>query len=338
MFNGHGDDIYRYSGIRLNFSSNVYAGFYHEGLFTYLADKLDDVRSYPEPRPTSRERDLTIRLGLKEGEVMLTNGATEAIYLIAQTYAKHKSVILQPTFSEYADACRLHGHEVRMAYHLNAIPLDADLVWICNPNNPTGQVFDHDELLALIESRPDTLFVIDQSYEDYTEHQLLSVSEACGLSRVLLLHSLTKRFAVPGLRIGYVTGNAALLEELRLRSLPWSFPSMSCAAVDYFLKHDMDEEFSFNLHALLKERQRVHDALMAMGGIEVWPSETHFMLCRLRMGLASALKEYLAIQHGMLIRDASNFHGLDKSYFRIAVHSKSADDQLIDALRQWMAQ
>lgn len=338
MFNGHGDDTYRYPGIRLNFSSNVYAGFYHENLFACLADRLDDVLSYPEPRPHQQEKVLASRMGLEASQLMLTNGATEAIYLIAQTYTRKKSVILQPTFSEYEDACRLHGHEVSMVYHLQSIPLDADLVWICNPNNPTGQVIGHDELFSFITSRPQTVFIIDQSYEDYTEHPLLTLQETCGQAHVFLLHSLTKRFAVPGLRIGYLTGNADLLTDVRLRSMPWSFPSMSCAAVDYFLQHDMDEEFSFNLHALLQERQRVCAALMSTGFVEVWPSETHFMLCRLRMGYASALKEYLAAEHGMLIRDASNFHGLDKSYFRIAVHSRTADDQLLEALGQWAMQ
>ena len=86
MIEGHGDDAYKYQDIKLNFSSNVYNHFCHEGLFCYLADKLDNVVSYPEPAPFRLEEAIAQLLGLQPNEVCVTNGATEAIYLIAQTF------------------------------------------------------------------------------------------------------------------------------------------------------------------------------------------------------------------------------------------------------------
>lgn len=107
MLNGHGDDLQRYKNIRINFSSNVYNHFNHDGLFAHLAACLPRVVNYPEPAPVSLERKLASMLDLNPAEVMVTNGATEAIYLIAQAFQGAASSILQPTFAEYQDACRM---------------------------------------------------------------------------------------------------------------------------------------------------------------------------------------------------------------------------------------
>ena len=112
MINGHGDDAYRYTAIRANFSSNVYHRVNHDGLNRYLAGCLSCIRSYPEPEPYALAAELARLHGVSPEEVCVTNGATEAIYLIAQAFCGSHSAVWIPTFSEYADACRLHGHRV----------------------------------------------------------------------------------------------------------------------------------------------------------------------------------------------------------------------------------
>ncbi|MBQ0020300.1 MAG: pyridoxal phosphate-dependent class II aminotransferase [Bacteroidales bacterium] len=325
MLNGHGDDIFKYKDIRINFSSNVYNHFDHEGLFSYLADRLDYVVNYPEPSPSTLEAELAMMLGIKADELMVTNGATEAIYLIAQTFRDSTSTIMTPTFAEYADACRLHGHDISRG---------GDMCWLCNPNNPTGTVTPKDELIAKIESHPDVTFVIDASYAPFTRQPLLSASEAAAYPNVLMLHSMTKEFAIPGLRLGYLTGCTTLLEPIRRQRMPWSVNQVAIDAGHYLIRHS--DEFWFDLDALLNERKRVEEELKKLGVIEVWPSDTHILLCRLRFGNAAALKDYLASEHGILIRDASNFEGLDRSFFRIAVQTKEENDELIERIAQWM--
>lgn len=86
----------------------------------------------------------------------------------------------------------------------------------------------------------------------------------------------------------------------------------------------------------MSERQRVAQRLAALGCIDVWPSQTHILLCKLRMGKAAALKDYLATEYGLLIRDASNFQGLNDSFFRIAVQDKTENDTLIRAIEEWI--
>lgn len=336
MIKGHGDDIFQYkNGIRMNFSSNVYGKVSHEGLNAYLCSMLSCIRSYPEPEPYSLERLWAEQLGIDESSICVTNGATEAIYLIAQAFRGSSSMILMPTFSEYADACRLHSHDVVSVYSFEQMDIPYDgLCWICNPNNPTGKVLDLNELRSKIINNPRCLFVIDQSYEAFTNIPLLSSQETAILPNVLLLHSMTKHFAIPGLRLGGVTGNPELIDKLKNCKMPWSVNALAILAGHYLLTHH--REFDFDLAALLKEKDRVVSALENIGGMSVLKSDTHYMLVCLKKGKASELKTFLAEEKGILIRDASNFEGLDESYFRIAVQTPEENDELINCIKKWI--
>lgn len=336
MLHGHGDDLYRYPNITANFSSNVYAHFDHEGLFDHLANRLDDVVNYPEPTPSSLERALAAYDGLASDQLMVTNGATEAIYLIAQTFRRSRSAILVPTFAEYADACRLHEHEVAHIYALSELQPRTQLLWLCCPNNPTGTVTPRDQLMRCIEDHPSTLFVVDASYAPYTDQPLLTATEAVSLPNVILLHSMTKTYAIPGLRLGYTTAHSALTDQLSRQRMPWAVNQVAIEAGGYLLRHA--DEYTLDVRALLGEARRVADRLNALGVVEVWPSDTHILLCHLRMGKAPALKDYLANVHGILIRDASNFAGLDDTFFRIAVQTPPDNDRLVDAIAAWLSE
>ena len=213
MIEGHGDDSYKYSRpITANFSSNVYSRVDLSALKAHLCARIDGIGNYPEPEPYTLEACLARRHRLPAEAVCVTNGATEAIYLTAQTFRGTNTAIVQPTFSEYADACRMHGHRVTSLYRLPAesegyrLPEEVRMLWLCNPNNPTGTVVEKEYLATLISHNPQVCFVIDQSYEFFTLRPLFSAAEAAEFPNVLLLHSMTKRYAVPGLRLGYVTG------------------------------------------------------------------------------------------------------------------------------------
>ena len=333
MIEGHGDDAYKYKAIKINFSSNVYNHVDHSGLRQHLFRQMESIRTYPEPEPYSLEKELAKQLHLSASEVCVTNGATEAIYLIAQTFRNQTSAILMPTFSEYADACRLHGHKVISIYSLDNLPGNARLVWLCNPNNPTGEVRDRKALKTCITEHPDRLFVIDQSYEFFTLKPLLTAREAAELPNVILLHSMTKRFAVPGLRLGYMTACDNLLHEIRLQRMPWSVNQLAIEAGHYLLQSS--SEYNIDIPLLLREKERLVQSLLSIGGMEVWPSDTHYMLVQLRMGKAAALKEYLATEHGILIRDASNFEGLNEHFFRIATQTPEENDKLVEGIKKW---
>ena len=208
MIEGHGDDSYKYNyPIIANFSSNVYNKIDLSGLKAHLCACIGSIGNYPEPEPYTLEYRIAARFHLNTDEVCVTNGATEAIYLIAQTFRGTNTAILQPTFSEYADACYIHQHTLTSLYSLPSenekfrLPKQVRMLWLCNPNNPTGEVVDKEKLENIIKCNPEVCFVIDQSYENFTLSSLYTPAEAVVHPNVLLLHSMTKHYGIPGLRL-----------------------------------------------------------------------------------------------------------------------------------------
>ena len=323
MIEGHGDDLYRYNNIKMNFSSNIYAGTDLSALEAYLCTRMDVVRSYPEPSGASLEQMIARECGISPDEVLVTSGAVDAIYLIAQTY-RHEGTchILQPTFREYEDACRVFGYEERE---------DGALCWLCNPNNPTGDVMPVEDVLAFAGHH--RLLIVDQSYEDYTMAPLPAPADVVGRDDIILLHSMTKRYAVPGLRLGYVTASARVISRLREQCRPWAINALSLEAGKWLVQRG--ETAIPDLSSYLAETQRLRAMLNEMEGIEAQQTKTNFFLCTIQQATAAELKEYLAHEHGILIRDASNFTGLTPHHFRIATQSPAENDALVTAINNY---
>ena len=115
--------------------------------------------------------------------------------------------------------------------------------------------------------------------------------------------------------------------------MPWSVNQLAIEAGHYLLQSS--SEYNIDIPLLLREKERLVQSLLSIGGMEVWPSDTHYMLVQLRMGKAAALKEYLATEHGILIRDASNFEGLNEHFFRIATQTPQENDELVEGIKKW---
>jgi len=297
---------------------------------------LDFIGSYPEPDSVSVEVRIAEWKGIDPGQVMVAAGVTDVIYQIAQSYAGGNSLILTPSFREYEDACVMFGHRIGFFSDIDEIVCHGgrhDLVWVCNPNNPTGGVFDPKELIDLAGSMPDTVFVVDQAYEDYTSASVIGLGEGLRYPNLILLHSITKRFSAPGLRIGYATAKASLLDRIRRCRKPWTVSQLSVDAI-YFL---IANEYLYALpcERLVEQASELRTQLRVLG-VECMESSTNFFLCRLPHGSAAALKEYLVSNYGILIRDASNFRGLDSRCFRIAAQLPEENGLLVKAIEEWM--
>ena len=217
MIEGHGDDAYRYRDIKSDFSSNICAHGSHQGLLNHLATHPELIDHYPEPEAWSLERMLADRHGIAPEQVIVTSGATEAIYLIAQTF-RMKPVIPEPTFSEYADACAMY--DFREGNNSSPFTLHSSLstLWLCNPNNPTGEVYDTQYIEKMMAEHE--LVVMDQSYANYTDAPIMSPQQGCRMQNVIQIHSMTKDYGVPGLRLGYITANERLTEQIRQHMRP----------------------------------------------------------------------------------------------------------------------
>lgn len=334
MIDGHGDDLWRYGGrVKHNFSTNIHSAFDYSPLMAHIASSADAILSYPEPEPVSVEKKIADLNRCREEEVMVTNGATEAIYLIAKEFSGSNSAIVSPTFREYQDACKMHGHQIDFIHSLNEISDNHKLVWMCNPNNPTGRVIQKDVLMEIISENKDKVFVIDQAYSDYTLLPTLSAKDAVEAGNVILLGSLTKRFAVPGLRIGYAIGSNKLLDRVKRWRMPWSVNGIAIESAKYLIdnicKYDIDAE---GLH---KEALRISGKLRELG-LDVENTDCNFILCKLPDGTAAELKQYLMDEGGILIRDASNFEGLTERHFRVAAQSKEENDGMVEFVGQFV--
>jgi len=335
MIYGHGDDTYRYGEkVKMNFSSNIYQKADLTELKQYLATRLDAIGNYPEPEPKELEELIAEKLEIPSSMVMVTNGANEAIYLIAQLYRGWASVIPQPTYTEYADACRMFDHVIsyERTDELDILPEDR-IYWICNPDNPTGNVMLKQLLAYVIKKHPRYLYVIDQSYADYTLQPMLKPKEMVDCYNVMILHSLSKKYCIPGLRLGYMTASPIIIERLRDIRQPWTVNTLAIEAGKWLIKND--PKVIPDIKDYIAEAQRLHDELQAIDGIMVMDTKTHYMLVNIDWTTSLELKNWLIENHGILIRDASNFHGLDDHCFRVAAQSPEENDALINAIKEF---
>ncbi|WP_431209237.1 pyridoxal phosphate-dependent aminotransferase [Puia sp. P3] len=316
MLDGHGDDAWKYGvPVRANFSSNVFYGELDEGLREQLCLRLGSVTHYPEADGRTVRGLAAYAFGVDPEQVLVTNGATEAIYLVAQLFAGRSATILAPAFAEYEDACRMHGLQVRIASWPGTAEegFGTDIVFLCNPNNPTGCALPLDELHRMVEENPGVLFVVDESYIEFTAGAVSLLAGAVSLVQglpvnVLLLRSLTKSCRIPGLRVGFVVGQVGRVRQLRRLKMPWSVNQLALEAAGYIFRHA--DRFVLPKSRLLEEAALWREQLRAATEWEVYDSDTHYFLIRTPEEFTAAqLKQRLVEGWGLLIRDASNFRG-----------------------------
>jgi threonine-phosphate decarboxylase len=336
MIFGHGNDSYLYGDrIKMDFSSNL-PGFANlGGLEAHLATRLNTIKSYPEPEARELEELLAEELGIQPNSIMVTAGAIEAIYLIAQLYRGWASVIPQPTFSEYEDACKIHGHLV--SYYDNddmeVLP-DKRIYWLCNPNNPTGNVMLKTLMSHVIREQRNYIFVVDQSYEDYTLKSMLQPREMQDCYNLILIHSMTKKYCIPGLRLGYITASPIIIDRLRQIRQPWTVNSLAIEAGKYMVQNHV--EVIPDKVKYLNDAALLHEMLSDIPRLMLMDSDTNFMLAHIEHSNAKKLKQWLIEKHGILIRDASNFHGLDHHCFRVSGQTPEQNEALVEAIKEYL--
>jgi threonine-phosphate decarboxylase len=352
MIEGHGDDAYRYKNpIRADFSSNVLYGPVDAGLKAHLQEQVATVTHYPEASAQSLQAVAAEVYAVASDQVLVTNGVTEAIYLAAQAFRRLKTAtILTPAFAEYEDACRLHELDIHWLSWDSLTPdnrLPGGLVFLCQPNNPTGAALPPAHLHRLLRGHPDAVFVVDESYIEFTQattsllprmlmpHVVLPhVAPHPGdYPNVLVLRSLTKSCRIPGLRIGFAIGHSSLISRLRECKMPWSVNRLAIEAGLYIFGHG--QQFRPPLEQLLADTAAWREELQSATGWQVYDTDTHYFLVETPAAFtAAALKEHLITRHGLLIRDASNFRGLTPYHFRVACQSSEHNRLLTEALRE----
>ncbi|WP_343691027.1 aminotransferase class I/II-fold pyridoxal phosphate-dependent enzyme [Chitinophaga sp.] len=337
MILGHGDDRYLYSReILADFSSNVYYKGLSIGLVQHLSTQLFRLKNYPEANAKSLQEALAQWHGITPAGVLATNGATEAFYLVAHAWRRQTATIVIPAFAEYEDACRIN--DISISYlPWNELKEDStfrtELVFIGNPNNPTGALLTVNFLRQLLQKNGDVTFVVDEAYVDFTLERASLVASLEDLPNLIIIKSLTKTYAIPGLRLGYLLSNAATIEKITTSKMPWSVNALAIEAGLYITAHK--EQLTFQPGELLQDTAALMAALSIH--VNVMPTKTNFFLCELTKGTAAGLKAYLIEEHGLLIRDASNFKSLGEQHFRVATQTPDKNALLIKGINAWMA-
>jgi threonine-phosphate decarboxylase len=339
MLHGHGNDLHHQQfKVKADFSSNVAPVGMPEALAEHLHKHLHLLGNYPEADAAVAATAIARHHNIDPAQVIVTNGSTEAFYLVAQLFRGQASLILTPSFAEYEDAGRCHQHTLTFLPHqqlVSELPGDYAAVWIANPNNPDGYTWAPGLIKEHCRQNLQTYFIVDESYANLcpTTQSLIEESMPPNL---IVVRSLTKDFGLPGLRAGYLVAAPEIVKSINCLRMPWSVNALAQEAIGFIMTHY--RTLLPDTSAILEESQRVQKMLADLPQLQVTPSDCNYFLVETKVSDAADLKHFLLQNHGFLIRDASNFRTLSPQHFRLAVLSPGYNNQLISALQSWISQ
>ena len=326
----------------LDFSANISPLGLPDGVRAAASAALSDAARYPDPLCRRLRAALSEYHGVPEENIVCGNGAAELIWRLCRALRPKKAALFAPTFAEYARALEAEDCEIAFiplraadGFRLTAalasrVPQDTELLFLCNPNNPTGRLAERDAVLHLLKlcRERDMALIIDECFLDFCRepaaHSL--VGALAQTPRLVILKAFTKTHAMAGLRLGYaLCGSTALAEGLQESAEPWAVSNIAQAAGVAAVR---EEAYITRLRALVgAERARLIPALEGLR-LRVIPGEANFLLFRAEDG---ALSEKLR-RRGILIRSCGNFAGLDANWYRAAVRTQAENDQLLRML------
>lgn len=337
MIEGHGNEIYGLKGLKSDFSSNVANREAPSELLKHLSENLHLVSAYPQADAGTLRKALAVSLGFPLEQILVTNGSTEAFYLIANAFHGQKALIFTPSFAEYEDACSLHEHKLQFVeindfeQPFKSIP---DTVWLGNPNNPDGRVTPLTQIQEKLQSYPDTLFIVDEAYGELCLEFESALSLLHEYENLVVIHSMTKLYSIPGLRLGYLVAGKTTASRLNKYLQPWSVNTLAQTAGCFLMQNS--HNLKPDVKKLLKQSQKLQKQLSTLQNLEVKPSTCNFFLIRLLKGNADSLKAYLLEHHGMLVRNASNFQGLSSQHVRISAQTEAENELLFLAIKNYL--
>jgi len=349
MIQGHGGDIFGLAarlGCQpeeiIDMSSNINPLGALPGLIEHLRWKIGRVSMLPEVDARSSARVIAALLGVAEERVLAGNGTTQFIYTACTALAARKALIVGPTYADYADACRAYGIEpdffltradedfVLDKGQLAAILPGYDTVFLCNPNNPTGHLVDHEALFDLCASHPHIRFVIDESYLPFAAAKRSRSMSACGLDNVVVLWSVSKIFGIPGLRAGFLLANAPVIERFRRLMQPWSVNGLAQEAIGFLgTNREAVTMFIDQTRVYLAEERRLFRQRLQTGGLILYPSVTSYALIGLPAGHTATMVCRALAEQRFLIRNCANFHGLGEGFIRIALKDAGINKTIV---------
>ena len=308
-----------------------------------------EIPRYPDPHGEQLKAALVKRHGMKAAEVLVGNGSTQLIYLLCAALRPRTALVVGPAFSEYANALTLVGTNIH-AFSLAAAGFrfsaerlmaawgkNCDMVFLATPNSVTGQLIPRMEIAKIARAAltRKSLVVVDEAFIDFVEEE--SVKTLVRRNPYLIvLRSLTKYYALPGLRLGYLFAAASRVAQLAVYQEPWS---VNGPALNVALACLNDARFTTKTNRWWEREKRfLFRRLAETEGFHPLPSSSIFLLVKIdkRSGDALQLQSFL-LRKQMLIRACDSFAGLGADYFRVAVRRQSDNQRLLAALKEWAA-
>ena len=344
--NRHGGDVYQYPNV-LDFSANINYFGMPQSVKAAAIRGVEESIHYPQPDNQQLIRVIADRYDLPKDDIICGNGAAELIYAVTATLAPKRALVMAPSFSEYEQALDGCGCEVlRYLLHaehgfepdeefLKEIESFIDIVFLCNPNNPTGGLVSTDyirNVLTRCES-VGAFLIVDESFLEFVPDYESARGLLAESDKLIILQSFTKMYAMPGLRLGCAfCSNQELMKKLRLRiqtwniSLPAQYAGIATLQETEFVKETQ--------RAVTIERDYLMEELRLIGletaiPITVYDGAANFLLFESVPELWSACME-----EGVMLRDCSNFAGLRAGWYRTAVRSRQENVQLTEAIRR----
>ena len=332
----------------LDFSASINPLGPPAGVWPAIESAFRRVGHYPDSACTELCASLAVRHGVAPEQVALGNGSTELIHLIPrlERFKGKRALLVAPTFSEYGhglelagwtsdylhlspgDGFSLHPEQVR-----RALAGGYDLLYLCNPGNPTGRLYPRDEIAELLRicGSAGTFCILDEAFMDFCEEAsaVPLLGEGDGF---LILRSMTKFYGFPGLRLGYALGGRATIAGLERLRPPWSVGTLAQAAGLAALA-DRDHEMRTRA-VVAAERRRLQEGLARIPGLTVYPGAANYLLVAITTGPTAAQLRQRLLGERILVRDCGNFAGLDGRYFRVAVRSRGENERLLQVIAE----
>lgn len=319
--------------------------FIKENWLSYFSE----IEKYPDPKAMVVKETVAKQNGVERNQVVVGNGAAEIIFLLANRFREKHVLIVEPTFSEYRQACETylcHVDSVTLSPDTNwELQPDliheklesSDLLFICNPNNPTGVQYPKERLEKIIKEAQlaNVVVVIDEAFFDFSIHQESVVPLVHQYDNLVVLRSVTKMYAIAGLRLGYAIGSEKLVSSLTRWQHSWNTNQLAQQIGSRCL---LDLQFAHNTaHYIAEERNQLKRKLEELE-YSISFSSVNYYLLKEKSGDRDLLPllTYL-IEHRIIPRHTYNFRGLEGKYIRLAVKEQEENDKLLKVLESWKA-
>lgn len=335
----HGGDIYR-NLVEIDFSVNVNPLGMPKEIEQALHEAIYTCMTYPDMRAEKLCEAVSKMYQVKQEYLLFGNGASELFLAIVHGLMPKKTVIPVPAFYGYEYAAgavegELVFYEMKQEQSfeltrdfLQVLTSDVDVLFLANPNNPTGKLIDGqllEELIIHCEAREITV-VLDECFIEFCKESHSMLSQIERFANLIVVRAFTKIFAIPGVRLGYLAcQNEALLALIRRQLPEWNFSSFAQAAGCAGARQTafIQETVTY----VDAQRKLLEEGLKKLG-MTVYPSATNFILMKSSIPLYELL-----LEQGILIRDCANFRGLSKGFYRIAVKRQEENERLLKVLK-----